>query len=127
MTLYFHLFSNKDQSYFLCQLSQKQLSLSLFPLGDIEKPEVRKKAEYLSLATATRKDSQGICFVGKVDLPVFLQQQLASKKGDIIEIPLGYYDNILKSDSLEDITKDHLYKSHDGIKIGEHNGAHFFT
>ncbi|MCK4630924.1 MAG: tRNA 2-thiouridine(34) synthase MnmA, partial [Bacteroidales bacterium] len=118
---------NKDQSYFLCQISQKQLSNAIFPLGSITKPEVRKIASELGLATAKRKDSQGICFVGKVDLPVFLQQQLATKKGDIIEIPLGYYDNIIKSDSLEDITKEYLYKSHDGIKIGEHNGAHFFT
>jgi len=118
---------NKDQSYFLCQISQKQLSNAIFPLGNFTKPEVRKIASELGLATANRKDSQGICFVGKVDLPVFLQQQLAAIKGDIIEIPLGYYDNIIKSDSLEDITKDYLYKPHDGIKIGEHNGAHFFT
>ncbi len=118
---------NKDQSYFLCQISQKQLASALFPLGDITKPDVRKIASDLDLATAHRKDSQGICFVGKVDLPLFLQQQLASKKGDVIEIPLGYYDNIVKSDSLEDITKDYLYKPFDGIKIGEHNGAHFFT
>jgi len=118
---------NKDQSYFLCQISQKQLASALFPLGDITKPDVRKIASDLGLATAHRKDSQGICFVGKVDLPLFLQQQLASKKGDIIEIPLGFYNNIIKSDSLEDITKDFLYNSFDGIKIGEHNGAHFFT
>lgn len=118
---------NKDQSYFLCQISQKQLSNAIFPLGNITKPEVRKIASELDLATAKRKDSQGICFVGKVDLPVFLQQQLAIKKGDTIEIPQGYYDNLKKPDSLEDITKEYPYKPHDGIKIGEHNGAHFFT
>lgn len=118
---------NKDQSYFLCQISQKQLSNAIFPLGNITKPEVRKIASELDLATAKRKDSQGICFVGKVDLPVFLQQQLAIKKGDTIEIPQGFYDNLKKPDSLEDITKEYPYKPHDGIKIGEHNGAHFFT
>lgn len=118
---------NKDQSYFLCQISQKQLSNAIFPLGSITKPEVRKIASELDLATAKRKDSQGICFVGKVDLPVFLQQQLAIKKGDTIEIPQGYYDNLKKPDSLEDITKEYPYKPHDGITIGEHNGAHFFT
>lgn len=77
---------NKDQSYFLCQLSQEQLRYALFPVGDLMKPEVRRIAEEQGLATAKRKDSQGICFVGKVDLPVFLQQKLASKKGNIHEI-----------------------------------------
>lgn len=78
--------SNKDQSYFLCQLSQEQLSTALFPVGDLNKPQVREIAEKLGLATAQRKDSQGICFVGKVHLPTFLQQKLEAKKGDIIEI-----------------------------------------
>ena len=90
----YHLLSgkdqNKDQSYFLCQLSQEQLSKALFPLGEIDKPEVRMIAGREGLATATRKDSQGICFVGKVDLPVFLQQQLAAKKGNIVEIPVEH-------------------------------------
>lgn len=117
----------KDQSYFLCQISQKQLATALFPLGNITKSEVRKIASDLNLPTATRKDSQGICFVGKVDLPLFLQQKLAVKKGDIIEIPSGYYKNIPEPDSLEEITKGYSYKPGDGIKIGEHNGAHFFT
>lgn len=72
---------NKDQSYFLCQLSQRQLSRALFPIGHLLKPEVRRIATEQHLATAARKDSQGICFVGKVDLPVFLQQQLAAKDG----------------------------------------------
>jgi tRNA-specific 2-thiouridylase len=78
--------SNKDQSYFLCQLSQQQLATALFPIGNLVKPEVRKIADKLGLATAQRKDSQGICFVGKVHLPTFLQQKLAAKKGNIVEI-----------------------------------------
>ena len=77
---------NKDQSYFLCQLSQEQLSRALFPVGGLLKPEVRRIAEEQGLATAKRKDSQGICFVGKVDLPAFLQQKLASKRGNVHEI-----------------------------------------
>ncbi|MFK5953351.1 MAG: hypothetical protein QM498_09865, partial [Desulfobacterium sp.] len=85
---------NKDQSYFLCQLSQWQLEKSLFPIGDIIKPEVRRIAAELKLASAERKDSQGICFVGKVDLPVFLQQQLKAKEGNIIEINKNFYKEI---------------------------------
>ena len=77
---------NKDQSYFLCQLSQEQLSRALFPVGGLLKPEVRRIAEEQGLATAKRKDSQGICFVGKIDLPAFLQQKLASKRGNVHEI-----------------------------------------
>ena len=77
---------NKDQSYFLCQLSQEQLSRALFPVGHLLKPEVRRIAEQMKLATAKRKDSQGICFVGKVDLPVFLQQKLEAKTGNVHEI-----------------------------------------
>ena len=77
---------NKDQSYFLCQLSQEQLSKALFPIGDIDKPEVRRLAKEAGLPSAEKKDSQGICFVGKVDLPVFLQQKLKPKEGNVIEI-----------------------------------------
>ncbi len=77
---------NKDQSYFLCQLSQQQLSKALFPIGDIDKPEVRRLAKEAGLPSAEKKDSQGICFVGKVDLPVFLQQKLKSKEGNVVEI-----------------------------------------
>lgn len=83
---------NKDQSYFLCQLSQEQLSKALFPIGDIIKPEVRKLAHEADLPSADKKDSQGICFVGKVDLPTFLQQQLKSVEGDIVEVYDAYYD-----------------------------------
>lgn len=115
--------NNKDQSYFLCQLSQEQLSKSLFPIGDIDKPEVRKIAAELQLATATRKDSQGICFVGKVDLPVFLQQKLKSIKGDIIEVDHTWegYNKPAEQDC------PYSYSHADGKKVGEHNGAHFFT
>jgi tRNA-specific 2-thiouridylase len=78
---------NKDQSYFLCQLSQEQLARTLFPIGHLKKPEVRKIAREQGLASAEKKDSQGICFVGKVHLPVFLQQKLKSREGNIFEIP----------------------------------------
>ncbi len=82
---------NKDQSYFLCQLNQAQLSKALFPIGDICKPEVRRLAHEADLPSADKKDSQGICFVGKVDLPVFLQQKLESKEGDVVEVFDAYY------------------------------------
>ena len=126
---------NKDQSYFLCQLSQKQLEKALFPIGDLEKSEVRKIAADLKLASAAKKDSQGICFVGKVDLPTFLQQKLKSKRGDIIKIPKDFSDfsknNALDalnlSEKLKALSKPYKYKPEDGIKAGEHNGAHFFT
>jgi len=117
---------NKDQSYFLCQLNQKQLSYAMFPLGEMTKPQVREIAREQGLANAERKDSQGICFVGKVDLPVFLQQKLASKKGRIIEIP--------KSIALppSGVTAQELSKSFEltpdmGRVIGEHQGAHYYT
>lgn len=120
---------NKDQSYFLCQLSQQQLEKALFPIGDITKPEVRRIATELGLATAQRKDSQGICFVGKVDLPVFLQQQLKAKQGDIIEIPASHKSYLDKKlvGSLPEQSKDFEYSPNDGKKVGTHNGAHFFT
>lgn len=82
---------NKDQSYFLCQLDQDQLSRALFPIGDICKPEVRRLAKEADLPSADKKDSQGICFVGKVDLPVFLQQKLQSQEGDVVEVFDRYY------------------------------------
>lgn len=128
---------NKDQSYFLCQLTQEQLSKALFPIGDIEKPEVRRIASELGLATAKRKDSQGICFVGKVDLPIFLQQKLKAKEGKIIEIDNdweGYADHQDMSDvDLQDETllkrlaQPIRYKPADGKVVGVHNGAHFYT
>ena len=83
---------NKDQSYFLCQLSQEQLGKSLFPVGELTKRQVREIARNQNLPTAERKDSQGICFVGKVDLPTFLQQQLQPKTGNVIEIPAAFME-----------------------------------
>lgn len=114
---------NKDQSYFLCQLNQQQLSRTMFPIGGLEKPEVRRIAQQQALATAERKDSQGICFVGKVDLPVFLQQKLASKKGVIVEIPASWPGY----DSIADEFSPHIYRPENGAVVGEHNGAHFYT
>ena len=84
---------NKDQSYFLCQLSQEQLAKALFPIGHLTKPEVRRIAREADLPSADKKDSQGICFVGKVDLPTFLQQKLESREGDVIEVYDAYYQN----------------------------------
>ncbi len=128
---------NKDQSYFLCQLSQEQLSVSLFPLGEVTKPEVRKIAARLDLPTATRKDSQGICFVGKVDLPTFLQQQLKAKEGEVIEIPKdaftpppypeGLPGNDINTVTLKTICTGFRFTPQSGVIIGKHHGAHFFT
>jgi tRNA-specific 2-thiouridylase len=118
---------NKDQSYFLCQISQEQLSKALFPIGHLLKPEVRVIAEKIGLPTAKKKDSQGLCFVGKISLPEFLQQQLTIKKGDVVEIDqhwLGYQEErnnfILES-------KPFQYVPSDGRVIGHHDGAHFYT
>lgn len=128
---------NKDQSYFLCQLSQEQLRYALFPVGDLLKPEVRRIAAEQQLATAKRKDSQGICFVGKVDLPTFLQQKLARKKGNVHEILPAWpkfrretapADGSEPSDEqLAALAAPWHYTVRDGKKIGEHNGAHFYT
>ncbi len=120
---------NKDQSYFLCQLSQAQLEKALFPIGHLQKPEVRRIAAELNLASAERKDSQGICFVGKVDLPVFLQQKLTAKSGNIIEVDRNYYTNITNpsSDDLSALAKPIFYNQKDGKVIGKHQGAQFFT
>ncbi|MBO5814263.1 MAG: tRNA 2-thiouridine(34) synthase MnmA, partial [Alistipes sp.] len=120
---------NKDQSYFLCQLSQEQLRYAMFPIGDIEKPEVRRIAEEQHLATAKRKDSQGICFVGKVDLPVFLQQKLKAAKGNIHEIKPEWvkYNREVADDDLAGLSEPWHYTVRDGKKIGEHKGAHFYT
>lgn len=127
---------NKDQSYFLCQVSQKQLDNVLFPVGSLTKPEVRRIATDLGLATAVRKDSQGICFVGKVDLPVFLQQQLAAKKGRVIYIPAdrgfaGWPEGLpgsgITSEELALMARQHSLNPGDGKTAGVHNGAHFYT
>ena len=126
--------ANKDQSYFLCQLSQQQLSKTLFPIGGLQKPEVREIAASAGLITAGKKDSQGLCFIGKVRLPDFLQQQLKPKEGKIIEIPAhyeGYSEAIPHFESQEDALSYHakakVYKMSDGKIVGTHQGAHFFT
>ncbi|MFI3321190.1 MAG: tRNA 2-thiouridine(34) synthase MnmA [Rikenellaceae bacterium] len=118
---------SKDQSYFLCQLSQEQLSKALFPIGGILKSEVRRIASEQGLATAQRKDSQGICFVGKVDLPIFLQQKLKAKKGEIIEISDSWEGYNCEKTTLLTLAEPYTYKKEDGVKVGEHNGAHFYT
>ena len=128
---------NKDQSYFLCQLTQYQLSKALFPIGELTKPEVRKIARKLDLPTADKKDSQGLCFVGKVRLPDFLMQQLKPKKGDIIEIPqtfksyqkqpVSHPSSQVDALSLKEMTSARIYQPEDGKKVGEHKGAHYFT
>ena len=126
--------ANKDQSYFLCQLSQGQLAKTLFPIGEILKPDVRKIAAQQDLITADKRDSQGLCFIGKVRLPEFLQQQLAPKKGAIIEVPLENqkYKNTPTSFTSETQRLQHLstkiaYSIEDGKKVGTHQGAHYFT
>jgi len=126
---------NKDQSYFLCQVTQKQLSKALFPIGHLTKPEVREIAAKMGLATATKKDSQGLCFIGKVRLPEFLQQQLKPKTGNIIEIAAdsSLYNNIETpryssgDEDLQAFTRAIKYQETDGKKVGEHSGAHYFT
>ena len=125
---------NKDQSYFLCQLSQEQLSKSLFPIGELTKPQVREIATKLDLVTAHKKDSQGLCFVVKVRLPEFLQQQLKPKDGVIVEIPetLDSYHQIepqfqSELEKLEYLTHKIDYKVTDGVVVGKHQGAHYFT
>lgn len=119
--------NSKDQSYFLCQLNQEQLAKALFPIGHLLKKEVREIANKIGLPTAKKKDSQGLCFVGKVKLPDFLKQQLKPKKGDIIEIDAQFYKEISHKDSLEGQTKPYQYTPKSGKKIGEHQGAHFYT
>ncbi len=122
---------NKDQSYFLCQLNQQQLSKAMFPIGELLKPEVRKIAKEQNLPTAERKDSQGICFVGKVDLPTFLQQQLQPKTGNIIEIQPGFMEKKkqfeLSEENYHKLCFPFPYKPWNGKVIGEHQGAHFYT
>ncbi len=126
--------SNKDQSYFLCQLSQAQLAKALFPIGELTKPEVREIASELDLVTADKKDSQGLCFIGKVRLPEFLQQQLKPKEGVIVEVEND--NSIYKADvpifnskekELEYLTRKHKYQITDGKVVGRHQGAHYFT
>jgi tRNA-specific 2-thiouridylase len=125
---------NKDQSYFLCQLTQEQLSRTLFPIGNLQKSEVRKIASEQNLVTADKKDSQGLCFIGKVRLPDFLQQKLKPKEGVIVEIgsekevfalPSPQFNS--KIEELKHLSKKYRYASTDGKVVGKHQGAHYFT
>ncbi|AUS07113.1 tRNA 2-thiouridine(34) synthase MnmA [Pseudotamlana carrageenivorans] len=125
---------NKDQSYFLCQLSQEQLAKSLFPIGELTKPQVREIATKLDLVTADKKDSQGLCFIGKVKLPDFLQQQLKPKEGVIVEISSDqslYQVNTPDFNSEEEklafLSRKIEYKKDLGKIVGKHQGAHYFT
>ncbi|WP_431167082.1 tRNA 2-thiouridine(34) synthase MnmA [Tenacibaculum halocynthiae] len=126
--------TNKDQSYFLCQLSQKQLSKALFPIGELTKPEVREIAKEADLITADKKDSQGLCFIGKVRLPDFLQQKLQPKEGVIIQIPSdfeGYNRSVTQFENKEAelayFSTKFVYTKEDGKVVGKHQGAHYFT
>ena len=126
--------ANKDQSYFLCQLNQFQLSKALFPIGDMEKSEVRRLAEAGGLVTAGKKDSQGLCFIGHVSLPDFLQQKLSIKEGDVVEIErdapavLAHKERVLRGDAVENPSLWHAhFNRNDGKVIAKHNGAHFYT
>ena len=125
---------NKDQSYFLCQLSQEQLSKALFPVGELLKPEVRAIAKEQDLITADKKDSQGLCFIGKVRLPEFLQQQLKPKEGVIVEVEKSNeiynqtqpdFNN--KLEELDFLSQKKSYTLSDGKVVGKHQGAHYFT
>ena len=125
---------NKDQSYFLCQLNQYQLSKALFPIGDLEKSDVRRLAAEGGLLTAEKKDSQGLCFIGHVSLPDFLQQQLRVKEGDVVEIDAAglaakrEFDRMQSMHGLQDFRGWHSnFSSSDGKVIGKHQGAHFYT
>jgi tRNA-specific 2-thiouridylase len=125
---------NKDQSYFLCQLNQFQLSKALFPIGGILKPEVRMIAEQANLATAAKKDSQGLCFIGKVRLPEFLQQQLKVKVGQVVEIEENNDKVVAHYTKINDATlpwQNRIEKlkfiQSDGKVVGDHTGAHFYT
>ena len=126
--------NNKDQSYFLCQLSQEQLSKSLFPIGELTKPEVREIATQMELVTAEKKDSQGLCFIGKVRLPEFLQQKLQQKEGLIVQIDksdLVYNNQELHFNSIEEElaaeARNIPYNPEMGKVVGKHQGAHYFT
>lgn len=121
--------SNKDQSYFLCQLTQAQLAKALFPIGELTKPEVRAIAKQMGLATAEKKDSQGLCFIGKVHLPDFLQQKLKTKKGKVIEVPgdAAIFKNGWDKVDYSSLTKPYDLNPELGTVVGEHNGAHYYT
>lgn len=125
---------NKDQSYFLCQLSQEQLAKALFPIGELTKPQVREIAARMELVTAEKKDSQGLCFIGKVRLPEFLQQQLQPKEGQIYEVTAEattYKEEHPQFNSVKDQlayeARNIDYKPEMGKLVGKHQGAHYYT
>ncbi|AVR45877.1 tRNA 2-thiouridine(34) synthase MnmA [Christiangramia fulva] len=125
---------NKDQSYFLCQLTQEQLARTLFPIGELQKSEVRKIAAEQELVTAEKKDSQGLCFIGKVRLPEFLQQKLSPKEGQIVEVPATMETYVeeqkdfdSKIEELKFLSRKYKYQPEDGKVVGKHQGAHYFT
>ncbi|MGL2986494.1 tRNA 2-thiouridine(34) synthase MnmA [Flavobacterium sp. RSSA_27] len=120
---------NKDQSYFLCQLSQEQLAKSLFPIGALTKPQVREIAAEMELVTAEKKDSQGLCFIGKVRLPEFLQQKLQPKEGQIIQIDKNHpiYSSTDEAETLASLSHKIRYTPEMGKVVGKHQGAHYFT
>lgn len=125
--------NNKDQSYFLCQVSQEQLSKALFPIGHLQKSEVRKIAFEQELVTAEKKDSQGLCFVGKISLPEFLQQKLAPKEGEVLVVPENYEPYLKKKEiavtalNVEELSRPYSYEKKFGKYKGNHTGAHYFT
>ena len=119
--------NGKDQSYFLCQVNQTQLSKALFPIGHLNKSEVRKIAKEIGVNTADKKDSQGLCFIGKVKLPIFLQQQLAPKEGKVIEVPKDYKEYTYINNALETVCSSYLHNEASGKIVGNHNGAHYYT
>src|SRR5690554_5871222 len=125
---------HKDQSYFLCQLSQEQLAKTLFPIGDLQKSEVRRIAAAQGLITAEKKDSQGLCFIGKVRLPDFLQQKLKPREGQIVEVPstVAMYQEAQpeftsKEEELAYLSRKFDYQASFGKVVGKHQGAHYFT
>lgn len=125
--------NTKDQSYFLCQLSQEQLSKALFPIGHLQKSEVREIAKSIELVTAEKKDSQGLCFVGKISLPEFLQQKLEVKEGNIIEIEDNnntfdsYKSLSVKEENIVELAQPFSYTESMGKSVGKHIGAHYYT
>ncbi|MFN6077123.1 MAG: tRNA 2-thiouridine(34) synthase MnmA [Fluviicola sp.] len=124
---------NKDQSYFLCQLTQEQLSKALFPIGHLQKPEVREIAKRIGLATAEKKDSQGLCFVGKISLPQFLQQKLKVNNGKVYEVSelnkmyLTYNSIEPTIENVEELAQPFVYSEEDGEIVADHIGAHYYT
>ena len=125
---------NKHQSYYLCQLSQEQLSKALFPIGELTKPQVREIAAEMELVTAEKKDSQGLCFIGKVRLPEFLQQKLQPKPGIIVQIDkdnsvynIGIPKGLSVEETLSLAASPIRYTADMGKTVGRHQGAHYFT